>query len=202
VAKTKDRLMILLIAAALGAGWLAIRYEYTPAIALVLLLATGFFWVSGSRMIVTRRARVSSGSSTINPHMELHSGFSAQLWGVLYLCFGVITLALAYLIWRPASAQTFQRVITEKPALAGLLLMSIGALIITWAFTRVLARKETWSETKLPIGDRWLQAISGFLTGSLLFTLGALRTFAPATLGALRRGLPGFIKTLLESLSK
>src|SRR6266571_8458198 len=93
---------VFLLALAIGAAYLAVRYRITPVVALLVGALGVYALASGTRMIVTRTARIPTQGSGTNVRMEHHTGASAQIWGVLFLVFGAITVAIAYSLWRPS----------------------------------------------------------------------------------------------------
>ena len=89
----KDKLLIWLIIVGLGIAYLGIKYQNAIVIGLAIG-GTGVYGIfAGFQMIVSKRAEVPTGSTT-GP-MERHTGLTAQLWGFLYILFGVIAILIA-----------------------------------------------------------------------------------------------------------
>jgi hypothetical protein len=201
MARTKDKLALLLVALALGAAFLAIHYEIEWAIALVIAACGIVMLVSGLGMIVSRKARVPTDGSDLNPRAEYHAGFTAQLWGVLYVMISAALVALAYSIWPSRNgAEDLVRVISESSFLSGFIMINVGAGIAMYGLTRLLARKEAFVETRISTGERYFMGAYACLAGGLVLAIGFLRAFAPELLSALRNAAVEFIKESIRRL--
>jgi hypothetical protein len=201
MARTKDKLVMLLVALALGGAYLAIHYEIQPIISLMVGAGGILMLVSGLRMIATRRARVVTQGSEIHPRAEHHTGFTAQLWGILYAMMSIALFGLAYTIW-PANngASDFVEMVSNSPFLTGLVIVVVGAGMAMYGLTRLLARKEAFVETGLSTPDRYFTGIYSSLAGTLILAVGLLQTFAPELLSALRHWMWELIKNAVQRL--
>src|SRR5262245_28083324 len=100
----KDKLLIWLIGAGLAIAYFGVKYE-NPVVIGLLLGGIGIYGiVSGIQMILTRRADIPT-SSGAGAHVEHHKGASAQIWGILFIIFGMLIalIALAMTVFRDRS---------------------------------------------------------------------------------------------------
>jgi hypothetical protein len=194
MARTKDKLALLLLALIIGGAYLAIHYDIRWIIALMIGAGGVFMLFSGLRMIGTRKARVPSGGSDLNPRLEHHSGFTAQLWGILYAMMSAILFGIAYGMWptRNNAPEVFQRV-SSSPLLSGLIIVIVGAGIAIYGLTR-FARKEAFVETQASTAGRYFMGIYACLSGILILVFGLIRAFAPELLSALRHWIVELIE--------
>jgi len=186
---------VFLLALALGAAYLAVRYRVMPVVALLLAAVGAYAAAGGVRMIITRKASVpgSSGSGA-NAHMEYHTGLSAQIWGVLFVLFGVIIVTLAYGLWRPNEMTDSIRRVLATPLGSGLGMFGTGAMIAMWAATRFIAGKAAFVETREPVADRYVFGGIYSFIGLALMIVGVVRIAAPDLLTALGRWLGDLVK--------
>jgi hypothetical protein len=186
---------VFVLALALGAVYLALRYRVMPVIALVLAAVGVYAFFAGARMITTRKASVSgSAGSGVNAHLEYHTGFSAQIWGVLFILFGAIIVALAYGLWRPNEMSDALRQGLATPLGSGLGMFAVGAMIAMWAGTRLIAGKAAFVETREPLASRAAAGVFYAFVGLALMTVGVIRIVAPELLTASGQWLGDLVK--------
>jgi len=201
MARSKDKLLLLFVALGIGGAFLAVRYEIRWAIALMIAAGGIVLLLSGLRMILTRKARVLTGGSDLHPRAEHHTGFTAQLWGILYVMFSVALFVLAYAMWPHRNgAPDLVGIVSNTPLLSSFVMMVVGAGIGMYGLTRLFARKEAFVETGVRAGERYFMGVYACLAGGLILAIGLLRAFAPGLLSALSHGITEFIKEGIRRL--
>lgn len=92
---------------------------------------------SGVEMLVTGRATFSTWAGQSWGHYERFSGWTARLWGILFLVFGGF-VCLATLL----GAEAFWTWFFDTPRGSGIFLFGIGAIAIMYGVIRVIAGTE------------------------------------------------------------
>jgi hypothetical protein len=197
MARTQDNVLMLLLALAIGGAYLAIRYKNQWMIALMVGAGGIFMLCGGLRMFVTRRARVPTQGSSLNPRLEYHAGFTARLWGILYAMMSVVLFGIAYSMWPARDGSTdVVGLLSRSPFLSGLVMTAVGAGIAMYGLTRVIARKEAFVETGASTAGRYFMGIYACLVGTLIVAIGLLVAFAPGLLSAFGQWIRDILKSL------
>ena len=201
MARTKDKLSLLLVALAIGGAWLAIHYGVRWIIALMIGAGGVFMLFSGLRMIATRKAHVPSGGADLHTRLEHHAGFTALLWGVLYAMMSLVLFAIAYSMWpAPGGSPDLVRVVSNSAFLSGLVMIVVGAGLAMYGLTRLVARSEAFVETGASTAGRYFMGVYTCLAGAVILAIGLLRTFAPGVLSALGQWMTGLVKSGVQRL--
>jgi hypothetical protein len=192
----KTKLIFVAIVLALAVAWIGVHYQI-PLLMGVMLIGLGIFSaVIGIRMIITRKAEVPT-SSGYQAYKEIHTGVSAQMWGVLFVIFSAPMAALGagYLLWgNSPPAGVIERLI-RVPLVSGLAIVVTGVALLLYGLTRVLPGKSAFVETKIGPFERTLTAVGYSFVGTIVILAGIVRAIAP---GALTRFRDAAIQWLLS----
>lgn len=182
----KNKLIIAAIALALFVTWIGIHYRIRAILALVLGGLAVFAFVSGTRMILTRRADIPTGGAS-NFFMEYHRGLGARLWGVLFILMSTFAGMLAVGLWVYGNEPpaVLERLVASR-AVLGTVTVGVGAGIGMYGLTRLVAGNAPFVETKLRPFERVLGGVYACVTGSLLMAVGLVHVFAPGALTRMR----------------
>jgi hypothetical protein len=182
----KTKLIFLAIVLALAVAWVGVHYQI-PLLMGVMLIGLGIFSaVIGIRMIITRKAQVPTGGSPARA--EIHTGVSAQMWGVLFVIFSAPLAAFGagYVVWgNSPPAGVIERLI-RVPLVSGLAVVVTGVALLLYGLTRVLPGKAAFVETKIGPFERTLTAVGYSFVGTVVILTGIVRAIAPGTLTRLR----------------
>ena len=182
----KNKLLLAFIGSGLAAAYLGVKYRVPWVIGLLLGAAGLYGMFAGVRMIVSRRAEIPTSSGT-SAHLEYHTGLAARLWGVLFLMFGTVAIALAWNVWfLPEGDGAFVRVIAASPLLSGSIISTAGLGVGFYGLTRLLAPRETFRETKLNRFEQIFRGVLFSFMGLAILSAGLVRMAAPGALTALR----------------
>jgi len=197
MARTRDRVTLLLLAIGLVSAWVAIEYEIVWMIALLFAGGGAALLASGVWMIHTREARIPSGGSE-SSSFEHHRGITAQLWGVVSLLFSLVLFVVAYNLWpfRNGAPDVFE-LLSRVPSARGIVTTIAGAGFVTFGLTRLLAPKKAFAETGMSTLERYFTGVCAFAVGALMVLIGLLWAFAPSLLSFLGNRLGEILKALL-----
>jgi hypothetical protein len=196
MAHTKDRLVLLLLALAIGGAYLAIRYDIQWIISLMIGAGGVFMLFRGLQMIASGKARVPTQGSDLNPRVEHHWGFTARLWGILYAMMALALFGIAYGMWPLLHGDAdLIGSISKSPFLSSLLLLVVGAGIAMYGLTRLLAPKEAFVETGASTAGRYFMGAYTCLLGGLILAVGLVRAFAPELLSTFSQ----WVRDLIEN---
>jgi len=143
--------------------------------------------LAGIQVIVTKEAFfLPHGEQALRQRSELYSGLAAQLWGVIFLLFGLgFVLGGATALFIPQQAQATVDRLFETAAGWGILLLVIGLFVALYGLTRLLAGvAAVGSRTRLRFHDVGYRLLGGFLLllGMGLAIIGILLLISPETL--------------------
>ena len=187
-------LPILLFFAAAGSMFAADRLAM-PALTFAGLVLLGLCAVvSGIQVMVTRQAFfLPGGRDVLRRRAESYSGLAAQLWGVMFVLFGLIFIGIGLVGFRsPGQVFAYLEQALETSAGWGALLMIIGVFLSLYAATRILAGGAS-TGSGLPWRDLGYRLFGGaaLIVGLLLLALGYLLFASPETLtGLIREWVP------------
>jgi hypothetical protein len=186
-------LPIVLFFAAAGSMFAADQLAL-PALTFAGLMLLGLCAVlSGIQVVVTRQAFfLPSGSQSLRRRAESYSGPAAQLWGVFFVLFGLIFLAVGVLGLRaPGQVFSFVEQALETPAGWGALLFTGGIFVTLYSLTRILAGgASTGAGIQAQLRDVGYRLFGGvvLLIGLSLLALGFILFTSPETLTGLIQG--------------
>lgn len=147
--------------------------------------------VVGIQVIVTREAFfLPTGDQSLRRRAESYSGLAAQIWGVMFVLFGLIFIGVGVIgLGNPEGAFGFVEQALETSAGWGALLFVIGVFITLYGFTRLLAggAHTSGSSARLQLRDM-VYRLFGFVVlvaGLLLLALGYILFASPETLTSL-----------------
>jgi|GEM_PF-2748153 len=181
----KDKLLIWLIIVGLGIAYLGIKYKNPIVIGLAIGGAGVYGIFTGFQMILSKRAEVptSGGGSA---HKEYHTGIAAQLWGFLYILFGVITILIALGMSVPSeTSKAWVETFFARPSGMGWFMTVAGGMILLFGVIRLISGNAPYTETKLIPFERITGGISSSLLGLLILGTGLWLIIAPSTLKVL-----------------
>ena len=180
----KDKLLIWLIAVGLGIAYLGIKYE-NPIVIGLAIGGTGVYGIlAGIQMITSKRAEVptSGGGSA---HKEYHTGIAAQLWGFLYILFGVITILIALGMSVPGeTSKAWLEAFFARPSGMGWFMIIAGGMILLFGIIRLISGNAPYAETKLVPFERIIGGISSSILGLVILGIGLWLILSPSTLKA------------------
>jgi hypothetical protein len=183
----KNKVKVFALLVALAAAAAGVYYRVPIVIGLVLAGLALFTVVSGVQMIVTRRATLPT-SNSFAAHKEYYTGLPAQLWGVMFLMFGVVigAIALSFWIYGDQPPTDLVRRIFDSRWASTLVIVGTGTTIGMFGLTRLLSRPATFVETKLSPVGRVAGGIYACALGGLTVAGGLVHLLAPGTLTRLR----------------
>ena len=151
---------------------------------------------NGIKMIISRRADVPT-SNGASAHVEHHKGLPAQLWGFLYIAFGVVTIliALAVSVFRDSSTAWVERFFSNASGM-GWFLIPAGGTILLFGIIRLISGNAPYSETKLVLFERVTGGIYFSLSGLAILRVGAWLVISPSS----SRALFDYLFSLIEKL--
>jgi len=181
----KDKLLIWLIGVGLAIAYIGVKFR-NPILIGLLVAGLGLFSIfSGLQMIIFKRAEVPT-SDTLSAHKERYTGLAAQLYGILFIAFGVFIILIALGEWLFHRSAVFQiNQLLGNSFGFGVFLTIAGALILIYGIIRLIVGNAAYTET----GLRPFERVAGGIYFSL-FGLGVLATgmwliVSPFTLSAL-----------------
>lgn len=181
----KDKLLIWLIGMGLVVAYVGVKYENLVVIGL-LLGGIGIYGIfSGIQMIITKRAEIPTSSST-SAHVEQHKGTSAQVWGILFIIFGVliVLMALAMTVFRDSSQTWIENFFSTSSGF-GWFLAVAGGVILLFGIMRLVSGNAPYAETKLIPFERVMGGLYFLFIGLGLIVIGAWLIVSPSTLKSL-----------------
>ena len=183
----KNKLILLAITLAIGLAGVGIHYRIPVIIAVVLVGLGLFSAASGIQMIVTRKADIPT-SESFDPHLERHTGLTAQFWGVLFVMFSVPITAFGVNVWfegvNPSGAM-LERML-RNPIVSGVMIVTTGIGILLYGLTRLLGGKAAFVEIGVRPFERIMSGVYLSVVGSVVMVMGAVRALSPGTLTRLR----------------
>jgi hypothetical protein len=193
--KSRASLVLLIIGLLVVAAGLQLQIK--PLVSLAWFGLGLFGLVSGLRMIVTRRADVPQGNRLVQT-TERHTGFSAQLWGVLFIAFGLLAMGFGGAVWLPPGLlEAWFGRLFDTTAGWGVLLVVIGVPVVLYSLTRLLASSSAFAGTAHR--NPFARVLSGCyygLIGLVLVAVGALLIADPGLLARLAEQLLAFLLRL------
>ena len=153
--------------------------------------------VVGVQVIVRREAFfLPSGRDSLRRRAESYSGLAAQIWGVMFVLFGLILLGVGVIgLGNPGQAFGFLEQALDTSAGWGALLFIIGVFVTLYGAARLLAggAHTSGSSARLQLRDMGYR-LFGFVVlvaGLALLGLGYILFASPETLtGLLGQWLP------------
>jgi hypothetical protein len=178
----KDKLLIWLIIVGLGIAYIGIKYQNPIIVGLAIGGAGAYGIFAGFQMIISRRGEepTSGGGSA---HKEYHTGITAQLWGFLYILFGMITILIA--LGMSISGETSKAWVDAffaKPSGMGWFMTAAGGMILLFGIIRLISGNASYTETKLVPFERITGGISFFLLGLVILSAGLWLIISPSSL--------------------
>lgn len=152
--------------------------------------------VSGIQVILTRQAFfLPTGEQSQRRRAESYSGLAAQIWGVMFVLFGLIFIGIGLAgVRSPGQVFGFLEQALETSAGWGALLLLFGLFLTLYGLTRVLAGgASTGSGARLQLRDMGYRLFGGVVSivGLLLLGLGFILFTSPETLsGMIRQWIP------------
>jgi len=193
----KNKLFIWLMLAGLGIAYIGIKFRNPIVIAFVLGGLGLFSIFSGIQMIITKRADVPT-SDNFDAHKERHTGFAAQLYGILFVVFGIIIVFITLAEWLFPKTPLFQiEHLLENSLGIGIFLVIAGALVMIFGIIRLIAGNVAYQETGLAPFERVAGGIYFSLFGLGLLGVGIWLILSPSTLKALFQYLISLIGRLI-----
>ena len=176
-----------------GAGGLMFAAERLamPALTFGGLILLGLCAiVSGIQVIITRQAFfLPSGRDSVRRRAESYSGLAAQLWGVMFVLFGLIFMGIGLLgIRSPGQVFAYFEQALETSAGWGALLFTIGVFVTLYGATRILAGDaSTGSDFQVRLRDIGYRLFGGaaLFFGLLLLALGYILFTSPEMLSGM-----------------
>lgn len=189
----KDKLLIWLIGAGLVIAYIGIKYE-NPVVIGLLLGGSGLYGIfSGIQMIISKRADIptSGGGSA---HVEHHKGLSAQIWGILFVVFGVLIvfIALAMTVYQDSSRSWIENFFSASTGF-GWFMTVAGTILLLFGVMRLISGNAPYTETKLIPFERVMGGVYFLLIGLGLIGIGLWLILSPSTLRAFINNLVSLI---------
>jgi len=193
----KDKLLIWLIIVGLGIAYIGIKYQNSIILGLAIGGAGVYGIFAGFQMIISKHAEVPTSGGR-SAHKEYHTGIAAQLWGFLYILFGVITILIA--LGMSISGETSKAWVESffaKPSGMGWFMTAAGGMILLFGIIRLISGNASYTETKLVPFERVTGGISFFLLGLVILSAGLWLIISPSSLKALFEFLFSLIGRLI-----
>ena len=183
----KNKLLLLGLFLVIGGVAIGIHYHIRIVIALACVGLAIFSLVSGLRMIRTRQAVIPTSDSA-SAHRELHTGLSAQFWGMLFVIFSVPVGAfgISYWIYGDNPPQEIVQGMMRSPLISGLVTVTVGVGLVLYGLTRVLPGKAAFVETQIGPFERGVTAVLNTALGTVIAAAGVVRMLAPGALTRMR----------------
>jgi len=193
----KNRLIIWLMIAGLGIAYIGVKSQ-NPILLGLIFGGLGLFSIfSGVQMITTKRADVPT-SDSFDAHKERYKDLPAQLYGILFIAFGITIILIALGEWLFSENPLFQVEYLLSNSLGiGIFLTIIGALIMVSGIIRLIARNAAYVETKLTPFERIAGGIYFSLFGFGVLVVGTGLILSPSTLKMLYNYLVSLIGKLI-----
>ena len=195
----KNKLLVLGLIVGMAGAAVGIHYRIPIVIAAVAVGLALFCAVSGVRMIVSRKAEIST-SSGLQAHREYHTGMSAQFWGVLFLVFSVPLGAFGVAYWLYGADPPAEIVagMVKSPVISGLTIAIAGVALALYGLTRIIPGQATFRETKISRFERTLAGGWACLVGIALALAGCVRVLAPGMLTRMRDGAIDWVLAMVR----
>lgn len=194
----KDKLLIWLIGAGLVIAYIGIKNE-NPVVIGMLIGGAGLYGIfSGIQMIISKRADIptSGGGSA---HIERHKGLSAQIWGILFVVFGVLIvfIALAMTVFQDSSRSWIENFFSASTGF-GWFMAIAGTVLLLFGIMRLISGNTPYAETKLIPFERVMGGFYFLLIGLGLIGIGVWLIVSPSTLKALIYDLVSLLGKLIS----
>lgn len=177
-------LFITLIAAGV-CSFIGIRFSLPPFNFLALILLGITSLLAGIQVVVKKEAFfLPRGERASRRRSELYSGLAAQLWGIIFILFGLgLLLGGAAALFIPEQAQATVDRLFDSAAGWGILLIVLGVLAGLYGLTRLLSGAAAVSR-RMVWRNAGYRLLGGFLLllGIALVAVGVLLLTSPETL--------------------
>jgi hypothetical protein len=167
--------------------FIGVQFSRPPFTYLGLMFLGLTALLAGIQAIVTKEAFfLPIGDQALRRRSELYSGVAAQLWGVIFILFGLgFVFGGVAALFIPEQAQiTFDRLF-DSAAGWGILITAVGLFVALYGLARLLAGvAAVGSNVRLRFHDVSYRFLGGFLLllGIVLIGIGTLLLTAPETL--------------------
>lgn len=115
------------------------RLDIPPLVSAALLCLSMFLFVGGMDMLINRKMGFFTQQRNFGPR-EIYTGLPAQLWGLIFIFFGLCVLVVSVLnIVLQGGMEEFWSIVLGTHWGLGILLLSIGMVVLTMGFIRLMA---------------------------------------------------------------
>jgi len=190
----KNKTLIWLIMVGMAIAYFGIRYR-NPVLIFLILGSLGVIGIfGGMQMILTRRADMPA-SDDLNARKERSVGHLAQLYGILFTLFGIISvmIALALTFQKPTSESWINVSLSDSQGM-GLFLSGAGLLIGIFGVIRLMAGNDAYRETKPSPFESATDGIYFSFFGISLLAIGMWIAFSPASLRIVWESVSSFFQ--------
>ncbi len=175
---------LILLLAGLLVVYFGFYFEVVPIISLTVI-GMGLFGIfHGVQLIIAAHAHVPASSAMDSP-TERRAGLTTQLWGALFVAFGLLIIAFGVGYWiSPESPEEWWDKFLSRPSGWGLLLLTAGPLVTIRSLTQLFAPRSAFTGASLQnFFERYVSGGFLLLVGVGMVVLGLFLIIAPALLG-------------------
>jgi hypothetical protein len=183
----KSVLTVLGFLALMAVIVIGFEYRIPVILALISLGLSLSALVMGVRMIVTRTAELPTSDTDDTKH-EHHRGFTAVLWGIMFLMIAApfAIYSVGYFVFGLESVgDAFGRVVSS-PRAGTLLGAAAGVGFLLFGLTRLFGGKATFADTTIGPGQRILSGVFTSALGSLIVTAAIMESIMPGSFTRIR----------------